>query len=93
VVSGGHRDVQLAGPSEQLAVRGNDDRGVVAEPVGAVGALVQGGMDVDACLAGRARGEAVCGAAGQLLGLDPGGRGAGRVDREIATERQLLQAH
>ena len=48
---------------------------------------------MNAGLARHARGEAVRGAAGKLLGLDPGRRGAGRVDREIRAERQLLQAH
>ena len=33
VVAGGDRDVELAGAADQLAVGGDDDRGVVAEPV------------------------------------------------------------
>ena len=36
--------------------------------------------------------EAVGGAAGQLLGLDPAAFGPAGIDGEVAAQRQLLQA-
>ena len=93
VIARGHRDVQLARARGQLAVGAHDDRGVVAEPVLAVGALVQRSVDVRARLARHARGEAMGGAAGEILGLDAGRPRARRIDREVGAERELLQAH
>ena len=61
-------------------------------PSVAVGALVERGVDVDAGLRRHPGGEAVGRAAGQLLGLGAGGLRAGRVDREVAAQGQLLQA-
>ena len=58
----------------------------------AVGALVERGVDVDAGCRRHAGGEAVGRAAGELLGLGARGLRAGRVDREVAAQGQLLQA-
>ncbi len=79
--------------ASEPAVGRDEDRGVEAEPVLALGALVQRGVHVRARLGGELGGEAVRGAAGQLLRLDPGGAGAARVGGEVAAERELLQAH
>ena len=92
MVAGGDRDVELAGAGHELAVGGDHDRGVEAEAVVAVGALVQGGVDVDPPLLGEAGGERVGAPAGQLLGLGAARAGAGRVDGEVGAQGELLQA-
>ena len=91
VVAGRHRDVQLARPRDQLTAGRDEDRGVVAEPVAAVGALVQRGVDVDAVSAAGARRSDGWARRAAPRARRP--RPAARpVDREVAAERQLLQA-
>src|SRR5580704_5034725 len=93
VIAGGDGDVQLARAREQLAVGRDDDRGVVAEPVFGVGALVQRGVYVYTGLARDARSEAVGGAAGELLRLGARCMRPAGVNGEVARKRELLQAH
>ena len=85
--------MQLARARGERAVGRDDDRGVEAQAVVGVGALVERGVDVDAGLARELRGERARRPVGDRLGL-----GAGRLrpvggDGEVRRERQLLQAH
>src|SRR4051794_22146782 len=57
VVAGGDGDVELAGAREELAGRRDDDGGVEAEAVLALGSLVERGVDVDPGLPRHPRGE------------------------------------
>ena len=87
-----HRDVQLARARHELTVGRDDDRRVEAEAVRAVGALVQRGVHVHSRLGGHPSGELEGGAARQVLGLGPRRLRTARVGREVAAERELLQA-
>src|SRR3954452_466469 len=79
VVAGGDRDVELAGAGEELAGGGDDDRGVEAEAVLALGPLVEGGGDGAAGLLPQPRREAEGAAARQLLRLGARRHGTARV--------------
>ena len=93
VVSGRHRDVQLARRSDQAAVGCHDNRRVVAAVVVVAVSLIERGMDMRSRFFRHANGEAVGPTAGQLLWLDACRAGPARIDGEVAAERELLQAH
>src|SRR3954447_19749262 len=92
VVAGGDGDVELAGAGEQGTAGRDDDRGIEAEAVVAVGPLVEGGVEVDSILPCRSRRELEGAAAGELLRLRPCCLRTAGVDSEVATQGQLLQA-
>ena len=96
VVAGGHRDVQLARPGDQVAVRrrrgsrccsrARRDRRVPRPARTATRARGR------ASLGGAAAGRMRTSAALELLGPSAGGLGPVRGDREVSRQRQLLQA-
>ncbi len=92
VVAGGDRDVQLAGALHERAVRRDEDRGVEAEPVAALGLLVQGRVHVGARLGGGPAREGDRLTVLERLGRDPERFGAVGRDRKVGGKRQLLQA-
>ena len=95
VVAGGHRDVELARPRQQLTAGGDDDRRVEAEPIGVpvLGALVERCVHMDTGLGGEPCRELIRGPTGEILGLGAGALRPSRVHGEVAAQGQLLQTH
>ena len=87
-----HRDVQLPCGGHELPVGCDDDRRVVAEPVITLGALVEGRVHVGAGLLRELRRKPIGRPTRQLLGIGSRSSRAARIDREVASEGQLLQA-
>ncbi len=88
VVSGRHRNVELAGSGEKLTFGRDEDRGVESQSVLGLTALVQRCVDEDLVLGGGFGGEGESGSGEQVFRFASGivaGRGGGGV----AAERQL----
>ncbi len=88
----GDRYVELAGARDELSVGGRDDRGVEAQSVVGVGALVERCVDVNARFARQLRGEGARRAGRELLRHGPDRGRSVRLDREVRGERQFLEA-